>query len=393
MHFDTTTLMLTGGITTALSGLLLFGVWLQLRQATALLWWFVANIAYATGIILLAVGLSGSSVPLIFGGALAGDLAPPLIWLGVRTFNQRRTPPLVALFAVIAWLAIDLAAFGRPWGPVVSFGGWTAWLAFSALELCCGHTERIPARIPLIAVLLIHATAYVGGIFDALAGNLPLDGIPPLNSWFGTILFEGIFYTMASAILMALLCKEHETRQYRSAARNDSLTGIANHGALLEGAQRLFERCRRDATPYSLIMFDLDHFKVVNDLHGHRVGDEILRAFADTVRGVLRPTDFLGRYGGEEFTVILPGATLEAAYVIADRVRHTFAERHRFLDGQPLNATVSAGVAEAGAETSFEDTLDAADRAMYRAKDLGRNRIERADRQSPGGGNTVIRVA
>ena len=87
------------------------------------------------------------------------------------------------------------------------------------------------------------------------------------------------------------------------AARRDSLTGIANHGALLDGARRLFTRCRKDGAPFSLIMFDLDHFKNVNDRHGHRAGDAILRAFADTVRGLLRPNDLFGRYGGEEFTV------------------------------------------------------------------------------------------
>ena len=199
---------------------------------------------------------------------------------------------------------------------------------------------------------------------------------------------------MASAILMALICKERETQEYMRASRNDSLTGIANHGALLESARRLFERCRKEGTPLSLIMFDLDHFKAINDRFGHRTGDDILRAFADTVRGLLRPTDLFGRYGGEEFTVVLPGATLETAQVIAERVRHAFAERHRFLDGSPLNATVSAGVAEAGADMTFEDTVDAADRAMYRAKQLGRNRVERADRQPPANEHdTIIRIA
>jgi diguanylate cyclase (GGDEF)-like protein len=141
-------------------------------------------------------------------------------------------------------------------------------------------------------------------------------------------------------------------------------------------------------------MFDLDHFKAINDRHGHRAGDEILRAFADTVHNSLRPTDLFGRYGGEEFTVALPGATIETAYVIAERVRHAFAERHRFRDGQPLNATVSAGVAEAGADTTFEAVIDAADRALYEAKNLGRDRVARAERQRPlGGQDSVIRVA
>ncbi len=391
MQFDTLTLMMAGSITTALSGVLLLGVWAQLRQ-TALLWWFAADIIYAVGIALLTIGMSGNDAPLIVTGGLLSDLAVPLIWIGVRTFNDQRPAGVSMLLVVITWLAIDLAASMMPIGPLVSFLGWAVWLSAAAVALWRGRSDHIPARWPLMAVLLIHAFVFVGGMFDILIGRIPHDGIAPINSWFGTIFFEGIVYAMASAILMALLCKERETQAYKRAARTDSLTGTANHGALLESAQRTYERSRVDGTPYSLIMFDLDHFKTINDLYGHRAGDNILRAFADIVRGLLRPTDIFGRYGGEEFTVILPGATVETAAVIAERVRHAFAEQHRFLDGQTLNATVSAGVAEAG--MSLEDTIDAADRAMYRAKSLGRNRVERIDRQPPANGHdTIIRIA
>ncbi len=298
------------------------------------------------------------------------------------------------LLVVTTWLAIDLAASVMPIGPFVSFLGWVVWLSAAAVALWRGRSDHIRARLPLIAILMIHALVLVGGIFDTLAGEISLTSIAPINSWFGAIFFEGMFYAIASAILMALICKERETLEYKHAARNNSLTGIANHGALMESARRLFQRCRKEGTPFSLIMFDLDHFKAINDRHGHRTGDDILRAFTDTVRNLLRPTDLFGRYGGEEFTVVLPGATLETARVIAERVRHAFAERHRFLDGRPLNATVSAGIAETGADMRFEDLLDAADRAMYRAKDLGRNRVEQADRQPQADGrDTIIRIA
>jgi diguanylate cyclase (GGDEF)-like protein len=246
-----------------------------------------------------------------------------------------------------------------------------------------------------MAALMIHALVYAGGVYDVLTGSLRYGAIAPLNSWFGVIIFEGLAYAMASAIFMALLCTERETQRYRHAAHIDALTGIANHGALLKAARRLFERCRQDRAPFALIMFDLDHFKEINDLCGHRAGDDILRAFADTVRGLLRPTDFFGRYGGEEFTVVLPGAGIETARSIAERVRHAFAEAHRFCEGQTVNATVSAGVGEASAHMSFEDIIDAADQAMYQAKHLGRNRVEQAPwvRPSLAGPDNVIRVA
>ncbi len=394
MTFDTITLMMAGSITAALAGLLLFGVWVQMRQATALLWWFVANIAYAAGIALLAVGLPDQNVPLIVAGGMISDVAVPLIWIGVRKFNTQRPPGLSTLLVVITWMTVDLAASVMPMGLLVSFTGWVVWLSAAAFELWRGRAERIPARWPLIAILMIHALVFLGGVYDILTAGFALDGVAPLDSWFGAIFFEGIVYAMASAILMALLCKERETQEYMRAARRDSLTGIANHGALVDSARRIFDRCRKDGAPFSLIVFDLDHFKQINDMHGHRTGDDILRAFADTVRGLLRPTDLFGRYGGEEFTVVLPGATLETAQVIAERVRHAFAEAHRFLDGRPLNATVSAGISETGPDMRFEDVFDAADRAMYRAKELGRNRVEQADRQRPADGdNAVIRIA
>ena len=394
MTFDTLTLMIATSVTTALSAVLLLGMWTQLRHATALLWWFAASVFGAAGIALLAIGLSQDIIHLIVAGTVLSDIALPLLWVGIRVFDRTPTPLPLVLFAVFGWATADLVAGLMQFVHAFSFAGGVLWLSASALALWRGRAERIPARWPLIAVFMVHASVFAGGVYDALSGGLPREGMAPLNSWFGAIFFEGIVFAMASAVLMVLLCKERETQEYMRAARRDSLTGIANHGALLDSARRIFARCRKDGTPFSLTVFDLDHFKQINDLHGHRTGDDILRAFTDTVRGLLRPTDLFGRYGGEEFTVVLPGATIETAQVIAERVRHAFAEQHRFLDGQPLNATVSAGVAEAGADMSFEDTFDAADKAMYRAKTLGRNRVERADRPPPAGRHdTIVHVA
>ncbi len=380
MHFDTVTLMMVGSITTAISAVVLLGVWVQMRRATAPLWWFAANAIYAISIALLALGLVDGYKPMIAAGATLNNLVPPLIWIGTRVFNRRPTSAPLAALAIGVWLVGASTVTAMSHSLLVAFVGVVCWLCVSAFELWRGRAERVPARWPLIVFLLVHASVYMGGVHDMLSGSFTLDGIVPLNSWFGAILLEGILYAMASAILMAMMCKERETQQYMQAARSDPLTGIANHGALLAGAGRIFDRCCKDGLPCTLIMFDLDHFKTVNDRFGHRAGDDILRAFADTVRGLLRPTDLFGRYGGEEFTVVLPGATIETAHVIAERVRHAFAERYRFLDGRPLNATVSAGVAEAGAGMSLEDLIDTADRAMYRAKTLGRNRVELADR-------------
>jgi diguanylate cyclase (GGDEF)-like protein len=395
MRFDTATLMAAASIITALGGVLLLAVWLQMRHATALLWWSAANFLSAAGIALLAAGLLNTVAPLLAAGTLLADAAPPLVWIGARTFNQRHTPKAAAFAGIAVWLVVDQASALVLAVPLTTFAGWAIWLSLAGIELWRGRAEKIPARWALIAILAVHASIYAGGVYDVLAGNFPASGLPPLNSWFGIIFFEGLTYAMGSAISMVLICRERETQKYMHAAHNDSLTGIANHGSFLDGARRLFMRCKADGAPCSLIMFDLDHFKNVNDVYGHRVGDQVLRAFADTARGLLRANDLFGRYGGEEFTAVLPNATIETAYVIAERVRHTFADAHRFWDGQPLNATVSAGVAEAGPEASFDATIDAADQALYRAKKLGRDRVQRAGRDGPTDDdhNNVIRVA
>ena len=121
----------------------------------------------------------------------------------------------------------------------------------------------------------------------------------------------------------------------------------------------------------------------------------MLRQFAETTRSVLRPNDLFGRYGGEEFVVVLPGATIEAAYVIAERVRHRFADVGAFTGSLQTSATVSAGVASATSISTLDTVMRAADQAMYRAKGLGRNRVERMPlgRQRREEARRVVRIA
>ena len=109
-------------------------------------------------------------------------------------------------------------------------------------------------------------------------------------------------------------------------ARTDPLTGIANRAAFLENAGRVLDRCRRDSAPVSVMMFDLDRFKAINDRYGHAVGDAVIRKFCEIATAALRPNDVFGRMGGEEFAVVLPGSSIEAACARAERIRNSFAK-------------------------------------------------------------------
>jgi diguanylate cyclase len=162
----------------------------------------------------------------------------------------------------------------------------------------------------------------------------------------------------------------------------------------MERAERIVERCKRDGTPVCVMMFDLDHFKTINDTHGHAVGDDVIRKFCEATAAMLRPTDAFGRMGGEEFAVVLPGSDIEAAGVRADWIRTSFASSCRFMGNRQVNATASAGVA-AGAEPDeyiLNTLVEQADQALYGAKADGRNRTVRADHSAPRN-SSVIRVA
>ncbi len=135
-------------------------------------------------------------------------------------------------------------------------------------------------------------------------------------------------------------------------------------------------RSQRDR-PIAVLLIDLDHFKSINDRFGHAVGDKVLQIFAKTTRMGLRQTDLVGRLGGEEFTVVLADASIDNAYLVADRLRKAFAASAATIDGQPLNATASIGVSViVDPRQDLAHLITLADQALYLAKARGRNRVE-----------------
>jgi diguanylate cyclase (GGDEF)-like protein/PAS domain S-box-containing protein len=162
----------------------------------------------------------------------------------------------------------------------------------------------------------------------------------------------------------------------REMATTDSLTGILNRRRFLELAADELERARRYQRDTALIMFDVDHFKQVNDSQGHAAGDQVLRGLTATARETLRGADILGRIGGEEFAVLLPETDLPAASRAAERLRRAAESMELLTDGGPFAVTVSLGVVLLNPGETLEDLLKRADQALYRAKQGGRNRVE-----------------
>ena len=166
---------------------------------------------------------------------------------------------------------------------------------------------------------------------------------------------------------------KHEQRL----AHVDDLTGVNNRRYLFELAGHEFDVARRYQQPLSVIMFDLDHFKQVNDTFGHAIGDQILKDVTQAARAQLRDVDLIGRYGGEEFVVILPVTSAQQAYLLAERIRANVESLRVETDTVPAAVTLSIGIAEiihSPQDESMEDLLRHADEAMYAAKKAGRNR-------------------
>jgi diguanylate cyclase (GGDEF)-like protein len=165
----------------------------------------------------------------------------------------------------------------------------------------------------------------------------------------------------------------------RHLAGIDFLTGIMNRRAIIERLKQEMARSHRESSFLCLAMLDIDHFKNVNDTHGHHFGDQVLVEFVARVQSVLREYDVLGRFGGEEFLLIIPGTDLSHAGEICERIRFAVGMKELTIDTQRLHITVSIGVGAWNGETSLDQLITLVDDALYKAKGQGRNRVFSAE--------------
>ncbi|WP_372925442.1 diguanylate cyclase [Marinobacter sp.] len=167
----------------------------------------------------------------------------------------------------------------------------------------------------------------------------------------------------------------YRARQLNELLIKDSLTGLLKHSVIKQEVENEYARCQRMSHVSSVAMLDLDHFKAVNDQYGHRTGDVVIKALANLLRNRLRSTDLIGRYGGEEFAVILPECTTDEARKVLAQICVAFADISFATPDGDLSVTLSAGVAALGEFAAGSDALDAADQALYERKTSGRNGV------------------
>ena len=174
----------------------------------------------------------------------------------------------------------------------------------------------------------------------------------------------------------ALISSQNVKMQFEHQASVDALTGVHNRRWMSEAFPRALLRCTRNKQPVTLMIVDIDFFKRVNDTYGHLIGDAALKTVAKCLAKNLRPFDLLGRYGGEEFALLLPDTGHVGAETLAERLRSMIAGCKIESDDARFQVTISIGVALAHGEKTLEVLLEEADSALYRAKELGRNRVE-----------------
>jgi diguanylate cyclase len=267
---------------------------------------------------------------------LVVDSASGGFWIGYLGFN------LVPTAVLVAMLAMDKAVVGGP---------------------------RLLARCLVAQALAALAGAAAAGFAVRLHSDIPtiLASLPLL-----------LAYPIAVGFTAHRLARRvrEQTQLLETLSSTDGLTGLLNRMYWEAAVAAELGRCKRSGDRAALMMVDIDHFKSVNDTHGHAAGDEVIRAVGEILRGTLRVHDLPGRYGGEEFAVVMPSTDAAGAAALAERIRAK-VEGAVLERGHGVRRTVSIGFAAlAPTDASPEEWIERADRALYRAKEAGRNRVE-----------------
>lgn len=179
-----------------------------------------------------------------------------------------------------------------------------------------------------------------------------------------------------TALIVAVFARAQRARQLADMMTKDSLTGLLQHARVKERLSHELQRSERTGEPLSVVMLDIDHFKKVNDSYGHLIGDQVISSLANLLKQQLRKTDIIGRYGGEEFLLILPDCNQEQAFGLVEQLRQSFATLPFSFDYQNFHCTFSAGISQAKVTDETDQLIDQADKALYSSKHAGRNQTQ-----------------
>ncbi len=345
--------------------------------------WAIANLCLSLGLSLAyfyAYPTPGSHWVIVLGSMLIVS-GISLQFTGIKAFKEERSDWRIVL------LIICVALFLNVWfgviHPDISARAIANSFLFSIIYAACARALLIRIEPPL-------RTAYwfTGLSFTVLAVVMLVRGVviwrslpesygiyinTPLNP---VSFFIACMIQLCVTFGFLLMLNYRLITDLQKIASRDALTGALNRRSLEAEATRLKARCLRTGETLAVMMIDIDHFKLINDHYGHPVGDEVLRRLADITQNSIRPDDYFSRYGGEEFCILLRATTENEAWELAERLRQDYAKFILNVGGKSVNITVSIGVADSTSiGLEFTSLVSAADQALYRAKQDGRNQV------------------
>ncbi len=387
MNLDVNTLFLVTIYVEAILGLLLLFAWVQNSEIYAVAWWGAAHLLRAGSITLF--GMYGQ-LPDVFTIDLANAIlltSFAVTWTGARIFDGGKPAPVGIVAGAALWLFLSrmpMFEVSLDFRALLSAGIIAAYTWLAVAEFWRGRAEPLVSRLPAVFMLFAHGCLFL--LRTPLSALLPWT---PANQVFGSVWLtvlssEALLFTISIAFIMLAMAKERAEQSHKTAAMVDPLTGLINRRGFYQESARVARRQAENPQLAAVLLVDLDNFKSINDRFGHAVGDKVLQIFAETATQTIRPSDFVGRLGGEEFAAVLHNVGRERALVIAERMRSAFAEATSMVDGCAIGATASVGVVlSERSEFDVSELLVQADKALYEAKERGRNRVEVASSDRP----------
>jgi diguanylate cyclase (GGDEF)-like protein len=378
MLLDISTLYLVATMVAAMLGamLLFFG---RQESIPALQWWGTAYLLGALSVALWTLAGAALGGMILLALHAVGFVACGMVWNASRVFHGRKPNLPGLVLGAIAWIAavMTLAPEASMMRMTIGSGIVAVYAALTASELWTERRRTLQKRWSAIVVPVLHGLVLM---LPILLGDFlhPKDGAFASSIWVTVFSVELVLYAVGTVFVIFMLVSDRAVTAHKTAASMDPLTGMFNRRGFAEATSRVIEREAQAGRPVTVMIFDIDHFKSINDRFGHPAGDEILKLFATVVINSLRISDLSGRVGGEEFAALLP-CSLEEGVIVAERVREAFADSGIAVDEGPVDTTVSIGVAGGPAGTELEVLLAAADTALYQAKRGGRNRVEVAE--------------
>jgi diguanylate cyclase (GGDEF)-like protein len=378
MSLDSITLYFVATMVAAMLGTMLIFFGSQEDNA-ALKWWGAAYLLGAASVAVWTVASDRLGETWSLALNAVGFVACGMVWNASRVFHGRKLNLPGLVLGALAWIAAVMSLDPNNAAMRMTIGAAivAAYAALTATELWSERRKSLQRRWPAFLVPVLHGFVLM---LPIVLGDLlqPADEKFGSSIWVMVFSIELVLYAVGTVFVIFMLVSERTVTAHKTAASVDPLTGMFNRRGFAEACARVIEREAKAGRPLCAMIFDIDHFKGINDRFGHPAGDEILKLFATVVVNNLRLSDLSGRIGGEEFAALLP-CPLEEGVIAAERVREAFEASGIVCEEGKVDTTVSIGVAGGPAGTELEVLLAAADTALYQAKRGGRNRVEAAE--------------